>query len=673
MKFKVLDNGFVRFVDKMGDDSSIADAARVSYSSVKKRSDDRGLIRYLMNHSHTTPFEMIETKWHLRMPIHVARQWMRHRTACLSGDTLLFFDEPSAIKKQVRKRSKETIKSLYNKWNNGAIPIITKYGTKISIPMKDRIKNRNIRCYNETTRELTHTNIVDIYESGIKDVYQITLDNNYTIKTTLDHLYFTDKGWFRLEDLAEIKINVDKTVKTFKNIYKIACNGMPVYQDYTWMSNQRKQGYSVSQIAQMAGCSYHTIRSWLKKHDLRFSYKEKSKLSGLSQRGQKRPNLKRKPLSAKAIQNIKLARSGEKSNFWKGGVSTDRQNIGRWTRDQSKNIHKQNNYQCIICKSHKKLVTHHIDPVFNNLEKAYDVTNLTTLCDICHKIIHGQNLEFKFLEWYNKDRVQNIIFNINNYSKELTSKYQNRKTTKLTVSYYNIKNIVYVGQEMTYDIEVKDHHNFVANGIIVHNSINELSGRYSPLPEDFYSEYSLKAQSKKNNQGRTDEDIDDSELLMNDIIEHQKESFRLYKDCLNSNVAKEIARMHLPFNTYTEFYWKIDLHNLFHFLKLRTDSHAQFEIRQYAHIIACVIKKIFPVAFEAWYDYSYCARKFSRLDLKMLSYIDKSFELGLDLSDEKIYAYAQEIGMSKRELEELWLKRTPEENNFDISELHEIN
>ena len=82
LPLRVLDDGFVRLVDYMGDDSSVVQAARVSYGAGTKRvQDDRGLIRYLMRHSHTTPFEMCEIKFHVRAPMDVWRQWIRHRTA----------------------------------------------------------------------------------------------------------------------------------------------------------------------------------------------------------------------------------------------------------------------------------------------------------------------------------------------------------------------------------------------------------------------------------------------------------------------------------------------------------------------------------------------------------------------------------------------------------------
>lgn len=80
--FPVLDHGFVRVIDYMGNDSAIVQAARVSYGKgTKKRTEDRGLIQYLLRHSHTTPFEMCEIKFHVKLPIFVARQWIRHRTA----------------------------------------------------------------------------------------------------------------------------------------------------------------------------------------------------------------------------------------------------------------------------------------------------------------------------------------------------------------------------------------------------------------------------------------------------------------------------------------------------------------------------------------------------------------------------------------------------------------
>ena len=88
---KCLDKGFVRLVDSMGGDDAIVQAARVSYGKgTSKLSQDRGLIRYLMRHRHSTPFEMVEFKFHCKMPIFVARQWVRHRTANINEYSLRY-------------------------------------------------------------------------------------------------------------------------------------------------------------------------------------------------------------------------------------------------------------------------------------------------------------------------------------------------------------------------------------------------------------------------------------------------------------------------------------------------------------------------------------------------------------------------------------------------------
>lgn len=85
LPFPILDHGFVRVVDYMGDDSSITQAARVSYGKgTKQVNEDKGLINYLMRHKHTTPFEMCDIKFHIKAPIFVARQWLRHRTSSVN-------------------------------------------------------------------------------------------------------------------------------------------------------------------------------------------------------------------------------------------------------------------------------------------------------------------------------------------------------------------------------------------------------------------------------------------------------------------------------------------------------------------------------------------------------------------------------------------------------------
>jgi flavin-dependent thymidylate synthase len=173
----------------------------------------------------------------------------------------------------------------------------------------------------------------------------------------------------------------------------------------------------------------------------------------------------------------------------------------------------------------------------------------------------------------------------------------------------NLARIEYAGEEMTYDLAVAGpYHNFVANGMIVHNSVNELSARYSVLPDELYlpDDTQISFQSADNKQGRSAAAVDPAlrarvrELL----LAGQRQSYAVYQELLDAEIARELARIALPVAVYTEWYWKINLHNLFHFLELRLDPHAQFEIRRYAEAICLIARRLAPVAYAAFEDYA---------------------------------------------------------------------
>lgn len=136
-------------------------------------------------------------------------------------------------------------------------------------------------------------------------------------------------------------------------------------------------------------------------------------------------------------------------------------------------------------------------------------------------------------------------------------------------------------------------------------NINEISGRYSVLEDEFYVPRRVYKQSTQNNQGSSSEACDDdTQELFQQYLWDQMNGYRQYLSLVNTHdVSKETARIGLPQNIMTQFYWTIDLHNLFHYLKLRMDSHAQFEIREYANAIAKLIRPIVPVAYQAFEDY----------------------------------------------------------------------
>jgi len=150
---------------------------------------------------------------------------------------------------------------------------------------------------------------------------------------------------------------------------------------------------------------------------------------------------------------------------------------------------------------------------------------------------------------------------------------------------------------------------FVARQWIRHRTarLNEMSARYSVLPEEFYvpDESRICEQDNINRQGSSNKPLppDIQKKTIESIESICGKSFEAYNELLDQGVSREVARIVLPLNTYTEWYWQMDLHNLFHFLKLRLDDHAQWEIRQYAGVIAGIVEKIVPISFEAFNDF----------------------------------------------------------------------
>ena len=210
---------------------------------------------------------------------------------------------------------------------------------------------------------------------------------------------------------------------------------------------------------------------------------------------------------------------------------------------------------------------------------------------------------------------------------------------------------------------------FVARQWVRHRtaSLNEYSARYSLLPLLFYSpepdQFSL--QSKTSNQGRAPGSV---------APEFYREAIRRWEDVraqaaadygwlVGENVARELARIDLPLSTYTQWYWKIDLHNLLHFLTLRVDDHAQWEIREYGRVIAGMVKRVAPLSYEAWIDYQVMGDKLSGGEIAALSRLvavdgdGLAARSGAGLTNADLAG----LGLSGREIRELKEKLVPRE------------
>lgn len=165
---------------------------------------------------------------------------------------------------------------------------------------------------------------------------------------------------------------------------------------------------------------------------------------------------------------------------------------------------------------------------------------------------------------------------------------------------------------------------FVARQWIRHRTarVNEISGRYSILKDEFYvpAPGDLAAQSTDNKQGRATEALppEQAEDVRGRLEAGQKSAYADYAALTGSGLAREIARINLPLSLYTEWYWQIDLHNLFHFLALRLDQHAQKEIRAYAEVILQVARRVAPQATGSFERHILGGTRFSASEMEEL-------------------------------------------------------
>jgi thymidylate synthase (FAD) len=165
---------------------------------------------------------------------------------------------------------------------------------------------------------------------------------------------------------------------------------------------------------------------------------------------------------------------------------------------------------------------------------------------------------------------------------------------------------------------------FVARQWIRHRTarLNEISGRYSVMRDEFYvpNPTEVRKQSKKNRQGGDTAEVPAElrERVIAQLTTGQERIYDEYEELLEDDVARELSRITLPLSLYTEMYWQIDLNNLFHFLRLRMDWHAQYEIRVYGDAMAKVARAVCPLAYQAFEEHVLHGRNFARSEIELL-------------------------------------------------------
>jgi len=524
--------------------------ARVSNPSNQMNTETAPrLLKYLIKHQHWSPFEMASVTVEIVTSRAIAAQILRHRSFafqefCITGDSLV-----TTLNNSGKSPNYIPIKKLYERqsWKN--------------------YKDILVRVYDEKNKIFVTSKIKEVFKTGVKPVYEVTLSDGKKIKCTKEHKFFSDGCFDSLENI----VGLDSKHHCMTKIGHIATNGIPCYQDKKWLSNAKNESIEnkggVAFIAEKAGVSYHTIRKWLKKLDLKFTKKEVAFYNEIWNKGKFGYNTSLKH-SKEHIEAIRFARSGKKSNFWKGGQNrSERLKITDWCQKIRKNKLIEYKYSCKECKSSKKLELDHIVPVWQDHSLAYSESNIQVLCEKCHDKKHLLSGEVKM--WREKSR-------------------GNLKTIK----YVKIEKIKFLGEQETYDLEVEhESHNYVANKILVHNS-----QRYSTATKLEDIQWRL--------QGKTNRQVGDAEV---DLSSEKKElvdkalqsTLKAYDALIQAGVAKECARMVLPLTTQTTMYMTGTLRSWIHYIELRAKEDTQKEHREIAVGIKNIFMNEFPVISEA--------------------------------------------------------------------------
>lgn len=519
--------------------------ARVSNPKNQDNENVAGLLRYMVEHKHWSPFEMVNACFEIETTRDIGRQILRHRSFvfqefCVAEGTL--------------------VTTVTKKGKTKKIPIERLYAYQ-SDPRMSAIWQRGVRVYDELSKTFVRSEVKEVFKTGMKPCFKVRLEDGKELICTRDHKFFTQTGFARLGDLEVGSV--------------VAVNGVETYKSKDWLAAAKQRnlvpGVGVSGIAAEAGVSYHTIRKWLKVHGLQFSKLENAIIAGGAWNkglpSEQQPGY-RKFKSEETREKMRAsARSGQDSELYRNGSSQQapfRMRVFRWQAKYRYRLVEKFGGKCAQCGSIGPLEIDHIVPVSQERSLAFDLGNLQILCPPCHR------------------------------KKSLAESAQARQT----VRWKEIVSIEYAGERMTYDLEVEhDSHNYVANGIVTHNS-----QRYADvtLLNDNFVERECRLQDVKNRQNSLF--CDDEELaqywaqMQQEVFER---SMTYYRAALAAGVAKEQARALLPEGlTKSRMYMNGTLRSWMHYCQLRTQPETQKEHREIAQAIKDELMKHVPTVME---------------------------------------------------------------------------
>ena len=522
-------------------------------------------------------------------------------------------------------------------------------------PIKDRLKKMNLRCYDFDSQEFTTTHIKDIWISGKKDIFEVVLKDGKSIKITSDHpLYFKDFGWSNIKDVFDIQLKDTRVIR--KNVkVEIATNGeKDLYKNKDWLILQKNTGKTITEIAKDLAISRKKVEAFTYKYRISFSkkvnilnenlqYKDKNYLQKMKDDGYSNGAIAKlcnttedrikKQIKKYKIKTLsRIVKTLRPIPWNKGKTYTHSEN----TKLKLKNIKRRKNieilnkrqfsdkelrdridflnlirkrkleeynFQCAITGLKGKLELHHIDPCWNNKKLMFNEDNIIVLHKNFHRYLHNNNLELKLLDWINKGNSPKDFLTLNLEKINYKEIFKPTKSKRKTIKYLEIIDIKYLGEEVVYDLEVehKDH-NFVANGIVLHNCsassraipLNRIIEQYFGYIPDNWRKHQSGMQPIEGSNIFTEEEVKEFEEIYKSIMGFSELKARLLHKEGKGLAKEQVNRLLEPYSYITHLV-QTTRKGYEHFFDLRTHNTAQYEIRVIAEMMKEQYNKSNPV------------------------------------------------------------------------------
>lgn len=523
-EIKLLDHGYVKFIEAWGSDERIIESARMSTAKgflgwgTPEEPGDEKLLRYLYEHKHSTPFEFAGLTIEVKAPIFIFRQWHRHRTQCLAPDTLVHFERRGQNGK--RYVYKMRIEDVWKKWQPSVRKSRPERQTN-ALRKRQRIQEMSLRCLDEEGHEITSTRVVDVIRGEPKPMVRVTTASGRVITATRAHRFMTNRGWTTLGEAidAQLMLTLEGTTRAKAQRWE-----RPIIDE----SSER----------------WRPVLGWEGLYEVSSEGRVRRLRNGQAS------NPKRNTPGAQGYDVVSLSRGGQTYTFTVHTLVLEAFEGPRPEGTEARHLDDNRG-----------------NPSLANLEWASPKRNAQDRVD--------------------HDRQQRLV-----------------------PVFEEIVSVEDAGELPTYDLSVEGPwHNFIADGFVVHNSYNEMSARYTPLPAEDYvpTVERLMANSKTNKQAGTASGagvLDESRAAhYRDTIRHNYlEQEEFYQDMLRDGVPKELARLVLPVGRYSVMRATANLRNWLAFLTLRMDSHAQQEIQDYAGAVGVGIMQNFPRTWDLFIE-----------------------------------------------------------------------